>query len=190
MNQRTQERVRPLVMGVLVTGSILLAGCGGGSRDQSSAPTATAVGIDYQQLLSSPDVDQSQRDILADGVVDRAELEQALSYQAQCLDGLGYDASWEFVSDSQFVYTVLNRPGNNGDSGAAEQECATKYSDVVQIAWSVQNQPTPAEQAAFEQAVLACLADKGISVADYAAAQNMIDIDSFIACQQAARESR
>lgn len=186
---RPQRRVRLFVMGVLVTGSILV-GCGGGSTDQSSAPSAAAVRIDYQQLLSSPDVDQSQRDILADGIVDRAELERALSYQAQCLDGLGYDASWEFVSDSQFVYTVMNRPGNNGDSGAAEQECSSRYSDVVQIAWSVQNQPSAAEQAAFEQAVLACLRDKGVSVADYAAAQNMTDIDSFIACQQAARGSR
>ncbi len=171
-------------MGVLASGSALFVGCGGEPKNESSAP---AVGIDYEQLLSNTEVDQSQRDILADGTVARAELERALSNQAQCLDGLGYDASWEFVTDSQFIYTVMNRPGNAGDSGAAEQECAAKFSDVVQIAWSVQTQPTPAEEAAFEEAVLDCLKGKGIFVSDYTEAQNMADIDSFITCQQAAQ---
>jgi glycerophosphoryl diester phosphodiesterase len=179
----TQKCDRWLLTVAFTAGSILLAACGGDSKDLSSPPSGAA-GIDIQTLLDNADVDQTQRDILADGAVDRAELERSLSNEAQCLDGLGFDASWEFINKSRFIYTVLNRPGNTGDSGAAEQDCSAKYSDVVQIVWATQNARTPTQQADYEQSIIDCLKSKGITVKDYTAAQNMTDIDSFVACEQ------
>lgn len=182
--QRPNVDVRfgPRICAVLIVPLVLLS-CDRGSTEQSSPVT---LGVDIDVLLENTGADQAQRTLLADGSISRAELEQALSNVVTCVDDLGFDGSWEFVSESEFSFSTLNRTGTSGDSAVAHDGCSAKYSDIVEMVWSTQHARTPTEEAEFNKRIVKCLNERGIKVNSLEAAFESGEVDAVVSCKAVA----
>jgi hypothetical protein len=144
--------------------SLLLAGCSFGS---SSDPPAE------EGLKSIP---PSQRLILADGSVSRAEIEQAYADSVACLEQAGFaDVSWS--RDSERVYSIQATlgPPRPGESAAdaelradnAFDDCRTQYVSVVSDEWLRATELSDEEKRAAAEVLASCVAPFGIEVTGF-----------------------
>jgi len=164
---------------LMTAAAVTLAACS--SDDRTDAGEKATPRPDIQALLEDSDAVQVR--ILADGSVTRAELEEALSNTRQCLDEKGFDASWEFSDDSRYQWLVINRPGNTGDGGLAQEDCASLHNTAVSLIWSWEHSPTVAEQGDLDKKILDCVRASGVEVSTLAEARQIAP-DSVDLCEQ------
>jgi hypothetical protein len=96
-----------------------------------------------------------------------SEYESAVFEMVACLRRAGLEAGDpELEPNRTYSYTVVD-PAPEGAAAhqAAFERCEETYLRDVELGWADANQPDPAEEAAFYEAVADCLRGEGIDVA-------------------------
>ena len=92
-------------------------------------------------------------EILADGFVSDSEYLAAVEGLRQCVDGAGATLEVEFDRWRNPRFSAYGRV----DLNEIIDVCMAQHIGPVEFAWADQNAPTPAEEAAFYDAVVSCV---------------------------------
>lgn len=109
-----------------------------------------------------------QREILADGSVDAAEMERAVSAYVACVENVGLQL--EAVPDpllGVYTYRFSARTGDELDALMPETvPCHEEFLSDVELVWADQIGVTEEEDRAFYEAIASCLRGHGFDVPD------------------------
>ena len=115
-----------------------------------------------------PDTSAFQRDLIADGVVSRAEYEQAVFAAVQCLQQRALDVTDPIPSPNGITpeFNIISEgeitPAVDAHIEKSYNECAAEYLEDVEIVYVEQNILTGAERQAMLGAFAGCLTDAGV----------------------------
>lgn len=141
-----------------------------------------------------------QADILRDGVVTSSEYERAVLAEKACADELGFATSEVEWSYGQLGFTSELDMVSMGITEAEEpryaeklDDCGAQYSNVVALAYTLQETPTEDERQSIRPDVIGCLNAAGGSlepdadddkIAAALASEPLVDSDEATACVQ------
>ena len=161
--------------------TIALSGC-----TSSSAPSQS---INVAELAAH--TTKFQRDILADGVVTRAEYERAVLAQRQCVQDAGATPSEvRKTANNELAFDYDVTAETQADVNAINKKaelCLGQYLDKVGEVWAYEQLLSPQELAKQLPEVRSCVVDVGISLAANASATDIYTAIQSTESQQKAQ---
>ncbi len=134
-----------------------------------------------------------QREILADGIVTRAEYERAIAATIACMQqqGLAVTGPLE-INAGRFLGYVVGLGPDEGPGGAPSDTfesvqtlCEATYLDGIAAAWIVQQQPTGSEAEAVRIDYVECLRERGLDIDSNASIDSFESDPTFVADRRA-----
>lgn len=112
------------------------------------------------RVVEAGNVSDAQAAALADGYVTRGEYESAVNAAFECIKDSGREVKRAPYWDA--TGTRLEYEFWAGPSDGADQDCQDEHSLLVDISWTVQNQPSDAQLGAAIVALRECLVARGV----------------------------
>ncbi|RMH77735.1 MAG: hypothetical protein D6683_08465 [Actinomyces sp.] len=141
--------------------AVLLSSCGGNGESPGTAPDGSGA------------VPPAQAAALEDGVVTRAEIEEAYQRTVDCLVAAGFEHV-EYTRDNDRVYSLqfdasgppagMSEDDYEQQINAAAEACATENLNATSDVWLRQTELSEEQKQAEARRLAACVADYGIEV--------------------------
>lgn len=188
--------VIPVLIRVACVASLALVGCRGSSLSSEDN------GLTDAELRA--EVDRSsefQKQLLADGALSYSEYETAVLATVRCLADRGIPIvtpphpapgnviAFEFGGSTEFAGATSVK--ENEAARQAYEDCYQEHQNVVDLAWSRQNQADEETLSLARAALRQCLSAAGIAVPDDARGkdfQPFYKFEAYPACQQQVSE--
>lgn len=168
---------RRLLLTGLTAALVLVASCsdsvGKSSAEQSSV---TSVGAETQFRRDASDY---EKPLLADGVVTRAELDQARAAAVACMKSQGIvEESDEYLPPFEIGFrtkAAVDGSISGQQVGLITESCKKQYFDVVSQTFLLNNPPSAEQQEALRRGIIECMRAEGVKVKESASADELVD---------------